>query len=108
MTIRRETFTTFSAPALAAWEIIAQTDKLNREMGIPAIEFSFVPRTSGGSGAWAKIKYAGQTFRYREHPFEWVVPRFHVVRRTFQKGPFTEIRGGIELEETNGQTKVKV
>ncbi len=96
-TIRHEDQIRFSAPPEAVWEMVAQTDRLNREMGIPPISFSFNPREAGGTEIWATITIGGLTVKYREHPFEWVVPQFHSIRRTFQRAPFSEIRGGVQL-----------
>jgi adenylate cyclase len=97
-----------SATREAVWPLVAQTDRLNREIGLPPIEFSFSPREAGGTEATACIRMAGQTFRYREHPFDWVYPAFYHVRRTFGKGPFKEIIGGTELHAENGGTRAVV
>jgi adenylate cyclase len=97
-----------SATREAVWPLVAHTDRLNREIGLPPIEFSFSPREAGGTEATACIRVAGQTFRYREHPFDWVFPAFYHVRRTFGKGPFKEIIGGTELHAENGGTRAVV
>ncbi len=107
-TIRHDNQIQFTAPPEAVWELVAQTDKLNREMGIPPISFHFDPRKAGGTEAWATMEIAGFRVKYREHPFEWVVSKFHTVRRTFQKAPFTEIRGGVRLRPNIGGTLVEV
>ncbi len=88
-----------SASRESVWNLVADTDRLNREMGLPPIAFHFQPSDSGGSDVSAEAHVAGFTLRYREHPFDWVRPRFHRVRRTFIGGPIAEIVGGVDLQE---------
>ncbi len=95
-------------PREAVWNLVADTDRLNREMGLPPIRFTFEPQASGGTQAHAVVQIAGLTLRYREHPFEWVQPVFYHVRRTFYGGPMREIRAGAELHEEAGGTRVRV
>src|SRR5437762_2531510 len=97
-----------SAPRDAVWNLVADTDRLNREMGLPPIAFSFSPRQAGGTEAYATVRVAGITLRYREHPFDWERPTFYHVRRTFAGGPIREIVGGARLDEDAGGTKVTV
>ncbi len=97
-----------SAPPEAVWNVLADTDRLNREIGLPPIHFDFTPRPAGGTEVTAAITICGVTLRYREHPFEWVRPRWYNVRRTFFGGPIKEIWGGIELREISAGTSVVV
>ncbi len=106
--MRFEQTVRLSAPREAVWRILADTDRLNREMGLPLIRFDFRPGMAGGTEAWATVRYAGLTLRYREHPFEWLRPSYYHVRRTFLGGPIREIWGGTELEPDGDGTRVKV
>ncbi len=90
------------------WKLVADTDRLNREVGLPPILFTFTPRKAGGTDAIATARIAGFTLRYREHPFDWVRPAYYHVRRTFEKGPVREMVGGARLEEVEGGTLVTV
>lgn len=92
----------------AVWGLVAETESLNREMGLPPINFRFTPRHIGGAETSAEVRIGGLTLRYREHPFEWVRPRYYHVRRTFHGGPVREIVGGARLEEADGGTRVTV
>lgn len=82
------------------WPFLAQTDRLNREVGLPPPEFSFAPKPGGGTRATATAKLGPITFIYDEHPFEWSRPHWYRVRRTFRGGPMREVCGGIELQST--------
>ena len=91
------------------WEMLCHTERLNHEIGLPPIEFSYTPRQIGGSEAFADIKMAGIHFKYREHPFNWVRPNFYNVRRTFIGGPIREIVGGTDLKSIpDGGTEVRI
>ncbi len=87
---------------------MADTDRVNRELGLPPIRFTFEPQTPGGSETHAEIRIAGRTLRYREHPFEWARPAFYRVRRTFKSGPLREIRVGVNLEPEGDGTRLLV
>jgi len=106
--MRFEKIIHLSAPLDVVWKILADTDRLNREIGLPPIHFEFKPRAGGGSDASATVKVAGMTLKYREHPFEWVRPEFYHVRRTFFDGPIKEIWGGVNLTNDGGRTAVHV
>src|SRR5690242_19707466 len=97
-----------SAGPERVWEILSDTDRLNREVGLPPIHFDFTPRPIGGSEVTATVRVSGITLTYREHPFEWVRPRWYNVRRTFFGGPIKEIWAGIELACKGGGTEVLV
>jgi adenylate cyclase len=92
----------------AVWGLVADTEALNREMGLPPINFRFTPRQMGGADTSAEVRIGGLTLRYREHPFDWVRPSYYHVRRTFHGGPVREIVGGARLEKAEGGTRVVV
>lgn len=97
-----------SAEPQRVWEILSDTDRLNREVGLPPIHFDFIPRPIGGTEVTATVRVSGVTLHYREHPFEWVRPLWYNVRRTFFGGPIKEIWAGVELTENNTGTDVLV
>lgn len=107
-TMRFEKTFHLSASREQAWELVAHTDRLNRELGLPPILFTFTPRAIGGTEAYATIRLGALTLRYREHPFEWVRPVHYHFRRVFEEGPIREIRGGTHLQEEGNGTLVTV
>lgn len=88
-----------------AWRLLADTDHLNRSIGLPPVEFSALPDPLLRS---ARAKAFGLIpVRWKEFPFEWVREERYVVRREFERGPvgFAEI--GIELAADGDAVIVK-
>ena len=98
----------FSAPPEDVWPLLANTDRLNREIGLPLPTFSYSPSNAGGTNAFASVKLGPVIARYREHPFEWVRGKHYSVRRTFAAGPISEVFGSFEFEAAGKGTRVKV
>src|SRR5262245_45845584 len=94
------------APREAVWPLLADTERLNREVGLPTIHFDFRPRKVGGTETWATLRLGAVTLRYREHPFEWVRPAFYRVRRSFLNGPLREFVGEVSLAPEGGGTRI--
>ncbi|MBI3270357.1 MAG: hypothetical protein HYZ53_15215 [Planctomycetes bacterium] len=90
------------------WNLIAQTDSLNREAGLPEVEYEFHPRPDGTVRTLASVKKFGLTLRWQEQPFEWVEPQGYRVQRLFENGPFREIHGGARLEPAGDKTRVAI
>jgi adenylate cyclase len=78
-----------------AWRLLADTDHLNRTIGLPPIEFTSLPDPLL-RGAEAKA-FGVLPVRWREFPFEWVREQRYVVRREFERGPMSAVEVGIEL-----------
>src|SRR5437660_346923 len=89
--LRQQQQIVLPAPREAVWELLADTERLNREMGLPAIEFAFQPQEGGGSDVMATVRVGRLALQYREHPFEWVRPEYYSIRRTFFAGPLAEV-----------------
>jgi class 3 adenylate cyclase len=78
------------------WPLVADTNRFNRDTGVPAVE---VDRQAGGSGARKRLRLflMGLAVEWIEQPFEWIRPyRFGVVRQ-YTKGPLAEMRVLVEL-----------
>lgn len=88
------------------WPYVAQTDRLNREIGLPEPEFTFYPRALGGTEVMASAKLGVLQFRYEEHPFEWVKPDYFHVRRVFLAGPLRWVVAGTRIERTDGGCRI--
>jgi len=88
-----------------AWRLLADTDHLNRSIGLPAVEFS--PLETGGLTRQARAKAYGLVpVRWREFPFDWIRERRYAVRREFEGGPIDWLVGGLELRPDGGGTRV--
>lgn len=97
-----------SGPVDRVWGLLADTDRLNREIGIPLPAFTYMPNEQGGTVAYAELKMGGILLRYREHPFEWVKERVYSVRRSFGSGPIAEVIGKVEFEAAGDHTILHV
>jgi class 3 adenylate cyclase/RNase P subunit RPR2 len=104
MHFRRTTFV--HAPPEVIWSILADTDRMNQEAGLPSVTYEFAPRSVGGSEMYGITALGSLKFRYREQPYEWVRPHFYSVRRIFDKGPVTEFLTLVQLEPTPEGTKL--
>ena len=87
-----------------AWDILADTDHLNRMIGLPVVEYGpprdFVRR--------ARARFFGIPARWEEHPFQWIQGRGYTVRRDFATGPVRSMTVGVELEPAEGDgTRVR-
>ena len=69
----------------------------NRALGLPAVQYRSEPLPGGGTAVWATAKLNGLTLRWREWPFEWSEPEFHLVRRDFSTGPLAQFIGGVNF-----------
>ena len=83
------------------WPLVADTNRFNRDTGVPAIENLSNPG-AGLRNARRRLRLSafGIPVEWEEQPFEWVRPaRFGVVRR-YLKGPIEELRVLAELIPT--------
>src|SRR5690242_9581904 len=95
-----------AAPREQVWELLADTERLNREVGLPPIRYEFLPRPIGGTEMFGTVQMGPMQMRYHERPFEWVRPDFYTEFRQFESGPLQEFRVLFTLEEESGGTRV--
>jgi class 3 adenylate cyclase len=83
----------------ALWPLVADTDRFNRDTGVPPVE---VLGTGANARRRLRLRRLGVPIEWEEEPFEWVRPeRFGVVRR-YPRGPLAEMRVLARLEERAG------
>jgi adenylate cyclase len=88
-----------------AWRILADTEHLNRSIGLSAVEAS---ESSEAFLRRVKTKAYGLVpVRWKEFPFDWVRERRYTVRREFESGPLACVEGGIELRPADAGVAVK-
>lgn len=95
-----------AAPRIKVWGLLADTERLNREIGLPPVDYEFIPRPAGGSETIGIMRIGRAYVRYREMPFDWVRPDFYGVRRLFTSGPLAEFRSCITLRDRDEDTEV--
>lgn len=83
----------------SVWRFVADTNRFNRETGLPAIEA--VPQEGAPSRSVSRRRLRtsmrGMKFAWEEEPFEWVKPKYFGVVRRFTRGPVAEMRIRAEL-----------
>lgn len=76
-----------SAPS-ALWPFIADTDRFNRETGVPVVHRAPVPSTLTTR---LSLRFLGQTIEWDEEPFEWEEHKRFSIRRRYLNGPFSRL-----------------
>jgi adenylate cyclase len=103
--IRYEERRRYPIPLPEVWRLLADTDHLNRSIGLPVVEFS--PLEGGELVRRARARaYGVVSVRWREFPFDWIRERRYAVRREFEAGPIEWLVGGIELLPHGDETDV--
>lgn len=91
-----------------AWRLLADTNHLNRTVGLPAVTFSPLDPSRGDFARGAAARAFGvMPVRWTEYPFDWVRNRAYRVRREFQGGPLVVIECGIELAQSGERVMVR-
>ena len=77
----------------ALWPLVSDTNRFNRDAGLPDVSTQDSVKTDGSVGRRRlRLKKLGVGVEWEEEPFEWVRPfRFGVVRR-YRTGPVAEMR----------------
>jgi adenylate cyclase len=82
-----------------AWRLLADTNHLNRTVGLPSVRFSPLDGPDRGLARRAEARAFGVVpLAWTEYPFNWVRNRSYRVRREFERGPLSMLEAGIELE----------
>jgi class 3 adenylate cyclase len=90
------------------WSLVADTDRFNHALGLPAVAYRFDPIPGGGSRMWAKTRMVGFPLEWEEKPFEWTRPRGFEVERVFTGGPMAHYKFGTRLEPDGKGTRATV
>ena len=91
-----------------AWRLLADTNHLNRTVGLPAVSFSPLDGRRSEFTREASARAFGLVpLAWKEYPFDWVRNRSYRVRREFQRGPLAVVEGGIELRPAGDGVAVK-
>src|SRR5665647_1229159 len=82
------------------WELLSNTDHLNRIIGLFPIRSSSFRYQNTDFIQELSAKVAGVVpMRWKEHPFQWVKGVYYNVIRDYRGGPLKHFFGGIELED---------
>jgi class 3 adenylate cyclase len=89
-----------SASPQALWPLVSDTNRFNRDAGLPDV----TEQRAEGEGGGRRLRFSklGVGVEWEEEPFEWVRPyRFGVVRK-YRSGPVASARVRVELSEREG------
>jgi serine/threonine protein kinase/class 3 adenylate cyclase len=78
------------------WPFVSNTERLNRAIGLPAIEFTN-RLDNARVRRFGKARKIGLEAEWEEHPFEWIEGRRMGVLRVMQRGPFEWLSSVVEL-----------
>ncbi len=90
------------SPPASLWPLVANTERVNRAIGLPEVEYSDAPDGPGASIRTARAKVLGMEMAWREFPFEWTKDREHAVYREYAKGPLEAMWNRVELAPAEG------
>jgi class 3 adenylate cyclase len=104
----RATWTwTFDLPPKELWPVLADTNRFNEAMGLPAYALEETPQPNGTVLRRGKGKAAGFTLEWEEKPYEWIENRHFRQSRAFTKGPFRRFGPVFDIEpDGKGGSKV--
>jgi class 3 adenylate cyclase len=106
--IKIDQTTFFKLPPEILWKFLADTDQLNRNIGLPDV--SFVPLSEPVRKGYynAVIRFLGIKIRYEEYPFDFIAGDYYEVKRSFRTGPLKTIKGGVKLLPESRGTRLNV
>ncbi len=108
MAIVAEARETFAVAPEALWPLLADTDRLNRAIGLPPVRFRPV-EVEGKPVLEGEFRWRGLALaRWIEHPLEWEAPRHYSVRRDYLSGLLRRLDCGVELIPRQSGTEVRV
>ncbi|MEZ6132802.1 MAG: protein kinase [Planctomycetaceae bacterium] len=95
-----------SSPA-ELWPYVSNTERLNRAIGLPAVQYSTTVGQDGDVQVFASVRIAGMAMKWREHVFEWIEAQRMGVLREFEVGPLKWFTSVVEfLPTVDGQTRL--
>ena len=96
-------------PPDKVWSFLADTDRLNRAIKLPAVSFTPLPDPGRKKGHYrAEATFLCSKLKYEEFPFEWVEERYYRVLRKFDAGAILELSGGIRFHPVSEGTEIEV
>ncbi len=79
------------------WPYVSNTERLNRAINLPAVQFSIQQVESTVRRQMAEVRFAGMRMQWQEHAFEWIEGRRMSVLREFQRGPLRWMTSVVQL-----------
>lgn len=98
-----------SSPPQALWPLVSDTNRFNRDAGLPAVEdagYKKNPSAPSPARRVIKARAAGMTLEWEEKPFEWIAPFEFGVERFFKNGPLEKVKVKVRLQPKSGGTRI--
>lgn len=93
-------------PPQRLWPVIADTNRLNEALGLPAYKLEEIPQANGTVLRRGTGKVAGMELAWEEKPYEWVTDREFRQVRVFSKGPFERFGPIFEIVPDGAGSRV--
>ncbi|MFO0727294.1 MAG: protein kinase [Myxococcota bacterium] len=90
-----------ASPA-AIWANVSNTERLNKAIGLPAVEWSFMPSGDGSVQLFGSSTQVGMKTSWREHPYEWIEGQKLGVLREYSEGPLEWYVSAVSLTPLPG------
>ncbi len=103
----RQTWTWhFDLPPQRLWPLLADTNRLNEAMGLPAHRLDEIPQANNIVRRLGKGRVAGFALDWEEEPWEWIRDRRYRHVRVFSRGPFRRFGSTLDIDggESGGST----
>jgi adenylate cyclase len=82
----------------ALWPLLSDTNRFNRDTGVPFVEALGERETASRNGRkMLRLRRLGVVVEWEEMPFEWARPSRFGVARTYTRGPVAEMRVLAEM-----------
>ncbi len=95
----RRTWTwTFDLAPDRLWPVLADTERFNEAMGLPAYTLEPTVQPNGTILRRGRGKAAGFALEWEEKPYEWIAGRHFRQSRVFTKGPFRRFGPVFDIE----------
>lgn len=89
------------------WPFVSNTERLNKAMGLSAIDYRTKVGSAGLLEVYAHVKVMGIPMKWREHVYEWIEERRMGILREFDTGPLKWFTSVVEfLPTANGRTRL--
>ncbi|MBV8354457.1 MAG: hypothetical protein JO101_03995, partial [Candidatus Eremiobacteraeota bacterium] len=81
----------------ALWPYVSDTDRLNRDAGLPPVTYRYEPLPGGGSRTIATAAAGPLRVRWIEEPWDWSENEYHRVVRRYLGGPLETFSSEMRL-----------
>lgn len=84
------------------WPYVADTQRFNQVIGLPAVTYTEIPQEIGGSQLIGQSSKWGLQVEFEDYPFQWIRNQEFTNHRKFRSGPIAHT--GVKLTLTPNET----